>query len=58
MANDAIRALRHTLHRCAERFHQEREIACVVEEYLRTTQPDKLLTGVAEHGLLALFGGP
>lgn len=57
MANDTVLALRQALHRCAETSHKERETAALVEEFLRATHPDELLTQVGGHGLLAFYTG-
>ncbi len=57
MADDAILALRHRLHRCAELSHHEGETAAVVEDFLRAVGPDDLLRDVGGHGVLAVFAG-
>jgi amidohydrolase len=57
MQDDAILALRHALHRSAERSHGERGTADLIETFLRETGPTELLTKVGGHGLLAVFRG-
>lgn len=47
--------LRHTLHTLAERSGSEHNTAAFVAERLAQTNPDALLTGLGETGIIALY---
>ncbi len=54
MIEDMV-ALRRRLHRLAELSGQEERTAAVIHETLERYAPDRLVTGLGGHGVLALF---
>lgn len=52
---DEIRDLRRLLHRQAELSGQERDTAAMIAGELKTCQPAELWTGLAGHGVAAVF---
>lgn len=49
--------LRHHLHSMAEVSGEEHQTADIITEYLSSTNPDQLQTGVGGSGILATYGG-
>lgn len=49
--------LRHELHSLAEVSGEEEQTAGKIVEFLKTTEPDSLLTGLGGHGVLAGYKG-
>lgn len=49
--------LRRTLHQLAEVSGKEEKTAKKIEEFLATTNPDELITGIGGHGIVACYKG-
>lgn len=49
--------LRHRLHTIAELSGEEKKTAKAIESFLKSTNPDELLTGIGGHGLIAQYKG-
>ncbi len=49
--------LRHELHSLAEVSGEEEKTAGKITEFLKSTNPDKLFTGLGGHGVLARYSG-
>ena len=52
-----LQALRHSLHQAPELSGQEENTAATIAALLSTYGPDELLTGIAGHGVMAVFHG-
>lgn len=53
--NDKLIALRRMLHQYPEASHEEVETAARVKEWLQSTNPDEIITGLGGHGLAAVY---
>ncbi|MCB2204566.1 amidohydrolase [bacterium] len=52
-----LKDLRRYLHRHPERSGEEKETAAHIAQLLRSTAPTSLHTGIAGHGIVAVYGG-
>ncbi|GAB4119289.1 MAG: amidohydrolase [Wenzhouxiangellaceae bacterium] len=52
-----LQPLRHSLHQSPELSGQEHHTAATIAAVLSTYGPDELLTGIAGHGVMAIFKG-
>lgn len=52
-----LRSLRSTLYSCAEPAGKEAVTAGVIASFLRPYRPDELVTGIAGHGVAAVYEG-
>ena len=49
--------LRHRLHRRPEISGEERETAATIVDFLKPTQPNRIVTGLGGHGVAAIYEG-
>lgn len=52
-----LAALRHKLHATAEVSGSEKETSAVIKDFLKSTSPDSIQTGVGGHGIFATYEG-
>lgn len=54
---EELTTFRHRLHAIAEISGEEKETSAAVADFLKSTSPDNLQTGVGGHGLFATYAG-
>lgn len=53
----AVTRLRHDLHKAPELSGQEANTARLIASFLRSTRPDKILSGIGGHGVAVVYQG-